>query len=129
MGAGLGTEDHPISTELILRMKEYRGFFPEGVFALEQGFVFTSIILSALTVSIIDRKFYRAAFWSLLGAALSLLGVLHSYRIIYSDIVSDFTPAWKWFWGYLALALTLILTPHLIQEPKTDATDSTDFTT
>ena len=33
----------------------------DGAFALEQGFIFTAMILSAATVGIIERRFARAA--------------------------------------------------------------------
>ena len=33
----------------------------DGAFALEQGFIFSAMILSALTVAVIERQFFRAA--------------------------------------------------------------------
>ncbi len=49
-----------------------------GAFALEQGFIFTAMILSAMTVTVIERQFARGAAWCLLGAALSATGLMHA---------------------------------------------------
>ena len=40
----------------------------DGAFALEQGFIFTAMILSAATVGVIERRFRAAAAWCVLGA-------------------------------------------------------------
>jgi AGZA family xanthine/uracil permease-like MFS transporter len=49
--------------------------FITGGFALEQGFIFTSIVLSATTVALIERQFHLAARWCVLGAVLSAVGL------------------------------------------------------
>ena len=48
-------------------------------FALEQGFIFTAMILSAVTVHLIERRFVQAALWCLAAAALSTVGLMHDY--------------------------------------------------
>ena len=53
-----------------------------GAFALEQGFIFTAMILSAATVAIIERRFALAALWCAIAAALSAVGLMHSYRFV-----------------------------------------------
>ena len=75
----------------------------DGLFGLGLDNLVNLILMSSLCLGFL--KFSNELFYGqiLLGAALTILGVLHSFRIIYSDIVSDFTPAWKWFWGYIAL--------------------------
>src|SRR5207244_3455798 len=42
-----------------------------GAFALEQGFIFTAMILAAATVAIVERRFATAAAWCGAGAMLS----------------------------------------------------------
>jgi adenine/guanine/hypoxanthine permease len=61
--------------------------FLDGGFALEQGFIYSAMILAAMTVYIIERKFPRAAAWSFAAAGLSLLGLMHSWRFTPGDTV------------------------------------------
>ena len=80
-----------------------------GAFALEQGFIFTSTVLAAITVGIIERRFQIAAGWAALGAVLSALGLVHAYRWTPGDTVIALTPAWEWAIGYGAMALVFFL--------------------
>jgi len=57
------------------------GFLIHGMFVLERGYIFTCMILAALSACLIDRKFYAAAIWSLVGAAFALIGLTHAYQI------------------------------------------------
>lgn len=104
--------------ELFVRI---RNFHTDGLFALEQGWVYTSIILSAATVCIIERQFRRAATWFLGGAILSSIGFIHTYQFVSTDIVGKigFSIS-KWTWGYLVMALILFITPW-ITERKEDS--------
>jgi hypothetical protein len=80
-----------------------------GAFALEQGFIFTSTLLAAATVCIIERRFETAALWCLVGAALSAAGLMHSYRWTFGDTAIALAPAWPWVAGYGAMAAVLLL--------------------
>src|SRR5690606_22970196 len=82
-----------------------------GAFALEQGFIFSAMILSAMTVGIIERKFLAAAGWAVGGALLSDCGLMHAYRFTPGDTVIDIHPAWPWVYGYIAMALLLATAP------------------
>jgi AGZA family xanthine/uracil permease-like MFS transporter len=61
-----------------------------GMISLERGFIFTSMILSAIGVALIERKFARAAAWSLAAALLSTFGIIHSYDLGVGGITSRF---------------------------------------
>jgi AGZA family xanthine/uracil permease-like MFS transporter len=61
-----------------------------GMISLERGFIFTSMILSAIGVALIDRKFACAAMWSLVAALLSACGVIHAYELNPGGITSRF---------------------------------------
>lgn len=50
-----------------------------GAFALEQGFIFSAMILAAVTAEIVDRRFDRAATWCAVAAVLSFVGLMHAY--------------------------------------------------
>lgn len=84
--AGLGTPEQPFKPELV-RAFELSDTYISGAFALEQGLIFSAMILAAITVHIIDREFTKAALWSLLAACLSWFGLLHSYRWTIADTV------------------------------------------
>jgi len=53
--------------------------FIHGVIALSQGFIITSMILSAILAFSIDHDLLKAALWAFAGAFLSALGVIHDY--------------------------------------------------
>jgi AGZA family xanthine/uracil permease-like MFS transporter len=89
-----------------------------GAFALEQGFIFTAMILAAVTAEIIDRRFARAAVWCLAAAALSFVGLMHAYLWTPGDTVVALglgTGA-AWAAAYLVAAAFLALVPKLTTE-------------
>ena len=88
-----------------------------GGFALEQGFIFTAMILSAGTVMIIERRFRAAAGWFAAGAVLSALGLTHAWKLTPQDAVMDLRPAWPFVAGYAFVAVLLLLAP-LVTEPE-----------
>ncbi len=53
----------------------------QGVFSLSQGFLFTSMIFSAIMVFAIERQFLKAAGWTFAAALLSTVGVIHAYTL------------------------------------------------
>ncbi len=79
-----------------------------GAFALEQGFIFSAMILAALTVAIIERQFVKAALWSVSAAVLSACGLIHSYRWTAEDTALSLTPAWEWALAYVLMAALFV---------------------
>jgi AGZA family xanthine/uracil permease-like MFS transporter len=79
-----------------------------GAFALEQGFIFTALILSAMTVAVIERQFARGAAWCLLGAALAACGLVNSWGWTPGDTVLVLRPAWPWAVGWALMAAWLM---------------------
>ncbi|HEX6986927.1 MAG TPA: NCS2 family permease, partial [Planctomycetaceae bacterium] len=57
------------------------GFLLHGMIVLERGYIFTCMILAAVSAFLIDRKFFVAAAWSLAAAALTALGLMHAYQL------------------------------------------------
>jgi len=109
------------SAPLVARFRA-AGTFIDGGFALEQGAFFAALVLSAATVFIIERRLVVAAGWMAAAAALSLLGLMHSWRFAGADTISslplldrltgapavgDLFPAAAFAAGYAALALVL----------------------
>jgi hypothetical protein len=64
------------------------GTFVKGLFAVEQGAFYCSIVLAAVTVFIIEKQLVKAACCSFAAAGLSLVGLLHAWRFTASDTVS-----------------------------------------
>lgn len=53
----------------------------DGVLALNQGFIITSMIFAAVLVYVAEHRFARAALWCVVAAALSFFGVIHGYEL------------------------------------------------
>ena len=108
------------TAEFIENFVPMRTFFADGMFAIGQGFIYSSMILAGVTYYIIDQKFTTAAKWSLIGAALTLIGFTHTYVFTGGDIIGKLSlPAleWsKWTTGYVAMAVILLITPYLTKK-------------
>lgn len=80
-----------------------------GVIALSQGFILTAMILSAILAWIIDRQFLKAAWWALVGAALSALGVIHAFDLTARGVENHFgllaAPGFVFGYGLTAAVL------------------------
>jgi AGZA family xanthine/uracil permease-like MFS transporter len=61
-----------------------------GMISLERGFIFTSMILAAIGVALIERQFIKAGIWSLIAAAFSAVGIIHAYELTPAGINSRF---------------------------------------
>jgi AGZA family xanthine/uracil permease-like MFS transporter len=102
--AGVGLPGGPPFSEQLIAAFLGSDTWAHGAFALDQGFILTAMIVSAATVAIIERRFAIAAFWCGIAAALSAVGLLHSYRFVPTDTVVSLTPAWPWVTGYAIMA-------------------------
>jgi AGZA family xanthine/uracil permease-like MFS transporter len=82
-----------------------------GAFALEQGLIITAMLLAAMLVFVIERRFRAAALCALVASALSWVGLLHAWRFAGADTALN--PGWgsggPWAAGYLAMALVFLL--------------------
>ncbi len=106
--AGAGSEGGPAISEALLPAFHAADVWAEGAFALEQGVVFSAMILSAATVAIIERKFVTSAIWMLVAAGLSATGLMHSFRYTGADTALSLQPAWTFVSAYLAAAAVLV---------------------
>src|SRR5262249_23021712 len=71
-----------------------------GAFSLEQGFLFTSMLLSAAVVGVIERRWTQAGAWCLAASLLSAAGLMHSYQWTPDDTVLRLAPAWPFVIAY-----------------------------
>lgn len=60
---------------------EFNGFLIHGMLLMERGYIFTCMILSAMTACLIERNLRAAAVWAFCGAGLTLLGLTHAYQL------------------------------------------------
>jgi AGZA family xanthine/uracil permease-like MFS transporter len=81
-----------------------------GMAALESGFIFTSMILAAISVFLIERDFLKAMFWSLAAGVLSFFGVIHSCAFVGNETIQVY--GWniggKFAFGYLCFAVIFV---------------------
>jgi AGZA family xanthine/uracil permease-like MFS transporter len=103
--AGVGAPGGPQLSEAFAGTFQAGDVWITGAFALEQGFIFTSMILAAATVAVIERRFLRAAAWTGAAAVLSAAGLVHAYRYTGGDTAIRLAPAWPWAAGYAVMAL------------------------
>ena len=82
----------------MLSVWHQHGLFLDGAFALEQGFVFTATVWAAMLYYVVERRFVAAAGWSSVGAWLSLLGLIHTWKFTSSDTVMSM-PLLDWLAG------------------------------
>jgi AGZA family xanthine/uracil permease-like MFS transporter len=78
-----------------------------GMISLERGFIFTSMILAAIGVALIERRFSNAGMWSLAAALFSAIGIIHAYDLTAGGVTSRFgvMAAPDFATAYLLLAL------------------------
>lgn len=113
--AGLGGPAGPF-TEALVGEFQKNDTWIAGAFALEQGFLFTAMLLSAAVVGVIERRWSVAAAWCVVAAALSAAGLMHSYQWSFADTTLKLSPAWPFVWAYLAMA-ALFFTARWTTEP------------
>ncbi|MCS2610158.1 NCS2 family permease [Halomonas dongshanensis] len=72
-----------------------------AIVVLGQGAMFTAILLGAMTVSVIDHQFRRAAAFAVIAAGFSFIGLMHA-SVLGFNAAPDFTL------GYGAMALLFV---------------------
>ena len=113
--AGLGESGRPFSEAIIGEFLK-SDTWVQGAFALEQGFLFTAMLLSAAVVGVIERRWTVAAAWCTVAAALSATGLMHSYQWTPADTALKLTPAWPFVFGYAAMAVIFFLARWTTEE-------------
>jgi AGZA family xanthine/uracil permease-like MFS transporter len=111
---GFGEADQPYSYELLADLTSRGNLFAEGVFVLEQGWLYASILLCGFMVALIERQFFAALGWLAASAGLSTLGIVHHFKVLSSDITTSIGPAWEWVFGYLLAALLMVAVKYVM---------------
>jgi AGZA family xanthine/uracil permease-like MFS transporter len=68
------------------RSTEVSGFLLHGLAVFDRGYILTCMILSALSAALIDRRFFGAAVWAMIGGAAAGLGLAHAYQLSGNDL-------------------------------------------
>lgn len=83
--------------------------YVRGIIALNQGFLLTSMILAALLVQVIERRFLQAALWAGVAALLAWFGLIHAYELTPAGVQNKFgfgaAPDFALIYGLGALCL------------------------
>jgi AGZA family xanthine/uracil permease-like MFS transporter len=106
---GYGTPEQPYTAGLIETLTREGNLYAMGLFALEQGWIYTSVVFASITVAIIDKQFFSFLGWLAAAGVLSVIGIIHNFNILDSDITTKLGPAWNWVWGYTLTLLVLAL--------------------
>ena len=113
-----------LKPELLGQMASLRNFFADGLFALGQGYIFTSMVLTATVIYVIDRNYDRAAIWCLVGAILAWFGVTSDHLLTGMDDIGQLhvpIPVWNvWVTGYVLMA-AVVYSCKWITVPRDDA--------
>ncbi len=109
--AGTGVPGGPAFDPNLVQAFKASDTWIHGAFALEQGFIFSSMVLAASTVAVIQREFRVAAIWCAAGGVLSLSGLMHAYAWGVADTTLVLSPAWDWAIGYFAMATIFAIAP------------------
>jgi AGZA family xanthine/uracil permease-like MFS transporter len=113
--AGLGGPAGPFTDKLIGEFQKSDTWI-HGAFAIEQGFLFTAMLLSAAVVGVIERRWTTAAAWCGVAAALSATGLMHSYQWTFADTALRLSPAWPFAIGYACMALLFLTAAWTTEE-------------
>jgi adenine/guanine/hypoxanthine permease len=115
----------PFNADLVPAFQKLDNWI-DGALALSEGFIFTSMILAAVTVAVIERKFRRAAAWCMSAAVLSAVGLMHSYKHVGGATAMalfepgrnwalGYTHAWDWALGYAIMAALFLIAPYITE--------------
>ena len=103
---GAGSAEQPF-TAAMLKPLQQADVWASGAFALEQGQIITAMLLSAMVVYVIERRFLAASLCAAVASGCAWLGVIHAWRFTTSDTVLQL--GWgvgsSWAFGYLLMAV------------------------
>jgi AGZA family xanthine/uracil permease-like MFS transporter len=100
-----------VTPELVARMGT-KGVMYEGLAVMGGGSILAGLVLGAVAVFIIDRKFLKAAGFTTAGAVLTFFGFMHGEKIGLGLGQTKVVAA-----SYIAVALILFSCAYFIQAP------------
>lgn len=120
----VGSGGKPLTPEVAETFVQREGVWIDGAFALSEGFILSAMIWAAIGAAIIDRRFRAGAIWCFGAAALSAVGMMHSFRYNGPDTVMSLgVPAWEWVKGYAAFGVLLLAAPFGVRSREVPTKD------
>lgn len=95
-----------------------QGLYVGGIFALNAGYLYTCMILSAIVCFIIDNRFRISAAWAMAGAVLAAIGFIHSYQFSGMGYRETLFDGSQWALYYAAAAGILWMVPYFLKGEK-----------
>ncbi len=106
---GAGSNGEPFSVDLLEKLRQ-ADVWASGAFALEQGQIITAMLLAAMLVYVIEKRFLAASLITAVAASISWVGIIHAWRFTQADVVLQI--GWgvgrSWAMGYLLMALVFL---------------------
>ncbi len=92
-----------------------------GMLALEKGFIFSSMILAAVSVFLIEKDFLKACVWSAAGMVLAFFGIIHTFKFMGNETSSviGWNAGGEFAFGYLCFALVFLVF-YLLRQRKAE---------
>jgi AGZA family xanthine/uracil permease-like MFS transporter len=119
--AGMNLED------AVDALASQESVYVKGIAALSQGFLVSSMVLAAMLVFVIERRFLIAAGWALAAALLSAAGLIHGFEITAAGVQNRFfdlqvgpdatNPAAMFAIAY-ALGAVVLIAVHYARRPE-----------
>jgi adenine/guanine/hypoxanthine permease len=92
------------------------GVIYDGLHALGNGAVLAGMVLGAIAVFLIDRRFLRAAAFCLVGAGLAIVGLIHGNKV---HVFTDESIALGYaLGGVTCAAMCLLRVPQRVPDPE-----------
>lgn len=101
-------------------------FSYRGLVNFSGGSLLQCIFLTAIFMYIIDRKFIRAAIWSLLAALFALFGLINATNV--GVLIQSKDDGWRFTVGYVMISvlfccLEFVQRRQWIKQPETEPDD------
>lgn len=117
---GLGSDARPFNDAMVTQLAS-GDVWAAGAFALEQGQIITSMLLAAMLVFAIEKRFLAAAVCSGSASLLAWFGVLHAWRFSTGDTVLNLGWGTGQPWAIAYLVITaLILIARVLPQGSED---------
>jgi AGZA family xanthine/uracil permease-like MFS transporter len=91
--------------ELLQAVRETAIPYVDGLMIMKSGFLFSATFVAAIGAFLADRKFGRAALWSLAAAAFAYVGLMHAYTLTETALREEIRVGFAWPMGFGVVCL------------------------
>ncbi|MDZ4743345.1 MAG: NCS2 family permease [Verrucomicrobiota bacterium] len=92
--------------------------FIYGIIALNQGFVITAMIFSAIVVYLVEKDFLKASIWCFAAAVLAFFGLIHAFSLDHIGLqpVFELMAAPRFVFAYTLTGIVFLAAHFLIKD-------------